>query len=112
VPKNIYIHGLSETDLKQEESIVWLKDRANYRYLREEVRLVPAKQRKPNKDLLAHAIAYSVLKPDAKPAYPGEFNRRIWYYYQRDEEGLYADDGLPAEGVLTTSIKPGEYSEY
>ena len=109
----------------REESIIWLKDKTKYAYLREGLMSCHHRKRFPLKKYdpakytdggkLSHIVAYAVLSDDAEyDTMPGNFERRYWWVkeYDRFEGGVcrcggyMENDDSPAEAVEIDSIKP------
>ena len=84
-----------------QRSIVWVTHPEAHRYVRETTIVHPHRRSRPGRRWCPGAVlvAYEALAVDAGRSEPSGFSRRIWWLAQRDLEGAYGEDGLPAEGV-------------
>jgi hypothetical protein len=98
--------------LNEETKIVWLKDPAQYPYVREKFERMPFRSRFAMRAwrqcTWLKLLGYSEISLGAKQIHDG-FYRRIWYL--RLPGDPYAQFS-PAEGVKPSSIKPRQPSEY
>jgi len=99
--------------LGTEEAIVWLRDPADYPYLRETTYTVKGRRSKVT-DTYLTIVGYATLRPNARdsmgqPARPGAFfTRRVWYVSSHnDPYEAKGTVGWPIEAVWPSSVKVG-----
>jgi hypothetical protein len=101
---------LTPEQLGDELRIVWLQPPETVGpYVREMVATALWRERRPA--LPRRAVAYAVLRPDARSEWPGHiFWRRFWWKREASDEATYGDTAFPMEGVDPLRICAGEYS--
>lgn len=93
--------------LGKEESITWLEDPTQHRYLRETNALCSFKQKwsRRNFNPSGRIVGYAVLRKQARyNVRRGFFERRVWWLAPHDP---YKEGGAPCEAVVPSSIEPG-----
>jgi hypothetical protein len=111
-PRQLNSHTVEPWELAAEEAIVWVDAHPeNHRYIREDVLLVPSRQRRPSEHSApGRMVAYAVLRPDARASSPGRFHRRVWWLASHDP--YPGGRGAPCEGVDPLTVRAGAYSCY
>jgi len=121
------MHTHNEANVAEELEIIWLRPKEKYDYLREGYFISGSRHRPPPKatythktcdgGLLAHVVAYAVLKPGAASKYPRTFWRRLWWVKTYDrwvghgtDRGHWYETGCPCEGISTETVIAGQPS--